>query len=189
MKLKYVIYCSLVCLTIGSIAGFLAGRRTIEPPGTVKYIRETPIHDTIRRLEPVRVETTVMSLLPMRQDTVYIDRMVYTREVVDTAAIIADYELKRSYAVQLFDNKQYGKLNIGFDVQYNRVGEMSYEFVPVTRIVYQEKAWRPFLSISYGTLGYAGVGAGMFYRSIGVGVQYVTDLKRNGIGFSVVKEL
>jgi HK97 family phage major capsid protein len=33
---------------------------------------------------------------------------MYTREVVDTAAIIADYELKRSYAAQLFDN-QYGK--------------------------------------------------------------------------------
>jgi hypothetical protein len=111
---------------------------------------------------------------------------MYTREVVDTAAIIADYELKRSYVTQLFDN-QYGKLDLALSTQYNRLGDLSWEFTPVTKVVYREKTWRPFLSVTYGSLGYVGGGAGIFYKSTGINIQYITDLKRNGFSISVVK--
>jgi hypothetical protein len=108
------------------------------------------------------------------------------REVVDTAAIIRDYELKRSYQTQLFDN-QYGRLGVSLSMQYNRLGELSYEFIPVTRVLYRERVWRPFVFASYGSLGFIGLGGGLYYNSWGIGVQYVTDLKGNGFGVSVYR--
>jgi hypothetical protein len=118
--------------------------------------------------------------------TVYVDRVMYVREVVDTAAIIADYELKRSYVIPLFDN-QYGKLDLSLSAQYNRLGVLSYEFMPVTKVVYREKTWRPFACLTYGSLGYVGGGAGIFDKSTGISIQYQTDFKKNGFGISVVK--
>jgi hypothetical protein len=152
----------------------------------VRYVREATVAGTAGAPEPVRVEVPVSPVLPVRMDTVYVDRVMYTREAVDTAAIIADYELKRSYAVPLFDN-QYGKLDLSLSTQYNRLGDLSYEFTPVTEVMYRERTWRPFASLTYGSFGYVGGGAGIFYKSTGIGIQYITDLKRNGFGITVVK--
>jgi hypothetical protein len=186
MKAKYIFLCCAVCLVIGSVAGFLAGRRTVERAETVRYVKESPVAGTIGTIEPVRVEIPALPVLLTRMDTVYVDRVAYTRAVVDTAGIIADYELRRLYKTQLFDN-QYGKLDLSLSTQYNRLGDLSYEFTPVTKIVYRDKAWRPFVSVTYGSPGYIGAGAGLYYKSVGVSLQYVTDLKRNGISVSVYK--
>jgi hypothetical protein len=186
MKAKYILlYCAL-CLAIGTVAGFLAGRRTVERLETVRYVKETPVTGKIELLEPFKVEIPSLPVLLTRMDTVYVDRVVYTREVVDTAGIIADYELRRLYKTRLFDN-QYGKLDLSLSAQYNRLGDLSYEFTPVTRIVYREKDWRPFVSVMYRSLGYIGAGGGLYYKSLGVSVQYVTDLKRNGVSVGIYK--
>jgi hypothetical protein len=173
-----------VCLVAGSIAGFFAGRHTVEQPESVRYVRETPVTGTVERIEPIKIEIPPVPVLLTRTDTVYIDSIVYTREVVDTAAIIADYELKRSYAVPLFDN-QYGRLNLSLSTQYNRLGSLSYEFTPLTKTVYREKIWRPFASASFSSFGYAGAGAGVFYRCIGIEYQLQTTGRHIGHGVEI----
>jgi hypothetical protein len=184
MKVKSVVICCAVCLAAGLVGGFVAGRKTIKE--TVKYVREETVAGTIERVELIGVDVPEVPVLPVRVDTVFVDRVMYTREVVDTATIIADYVLRRSYATQLFDN-QYGKLNVSLSAQYNRVGSVSYEFIPVTKTVYRDRVWRPFVVASFSSLGAVGLGGGMFYKSMGAGVQYVTDFKRNGIGISIYK--
>jgi hypothetical protein len=186
MKTKYILLCCAVCLVIGTVAGFFAGRRTVERAESVRYIKEMPVAGTIGTIEPVRVEIPSLPVLLTRIDTVYVDRIAYMREVVDTAGIIVDYELRRLYKTQLFDN-QYGKLDLSLSAQYNRLGDLSYEFTPVTKVVYRDKAWRPFVSVTYGSMGYIGAGGGLYYKSVGVCLQYVTDLKRNGVCVSFYK--
>jgi hypothetical protein len=166
MKTKYILLCCTLCLVTGIIAGFLAGRRTIKQAESVKYVRETSVTGKIVSLEPVKVEIPSSPVLLTRIDTVYVDRIAYTRAVVDTVGIIADYELSRLYKTQLFDN-QYGKLDLSLLTQYNRLEDLFYEFTPVTKIVYQEKAWRSFASITYGSLGYIGAGGGLYYKFVG----------------------
>jgi hypothetical protein len=110
---------------------------------------------------------------------------MYTREVVDTAAIIADYELKRSYVVPLFNN-EYGKLNLSLSTQYNRVSTLSYDFSPVIKIVYRERTWQPFAMAQYSTLGGVAAGAGAFYRKTGFYLMYGSDFHRHGAGAGVM---
>jgi hypothetical protein len=184
MKAKSIIIYCIICLASGIVTGFLAGRRTVEQ--TVKYVAEKPFAGKVENIEPVKVEVPVSPVLPTRTDTVYLDNIVYTREVVDTAAIIADYELKRSYSKQLFDN-QYGKLSLSLSTQYNRLGDLAYEFTPITQIVYRERTWRPFATASFSSLGYIGIGGGLYYKNIGVSVRYVTDFKKNGVDIGVYK--
>jgi hypothetical protein len=186
MKAKHILLCCALCLVIGLITGFFAGRHTIEQPESVKYIAEKPVAGTVAPLKPVRVEIPAMPLLIMRTDTVYVDQVAYTREVVDTAAIIANYELKRFYETRLFDN-QYGKLDLSLSTQYNQLGALSYVFTPITKTVYRERIWRPFVSATYGSLGYIGAGGGLYYKSVGVSVQYTTNLQKNGFEIEVFK--
>ena len=186
MNIKWMLCCCLGFLLAGGMAGFFAGRRFSEKTETIKYVREPAVTGTVTPLNPVKVEVPDIAWLPTRTDTVYVDQVMYARQVVDTAAIIADYELKRSYAMPLFDNN-YGKLSLSLSTQYNRLGEVSYEFIPITKIVYRERTWRPFVDVSYSTFGYVGGGAGIFYKSTGIGIQYQTDFKRNGLGIRLVK--
>jgi hypothetical protein len=153
---------------------------------TVKFVREETVCGMVEEFVPVGVEEPVLPVLPVRWDTVVVERVVYRREVVDTAAIVADYALKRSYAALLFDN-EYGRMNLSLSTQYNRPESVSYEFVPVTRLVYRDRVWQPFIMASFSSLGSVGAGAGVFYMSTGASVQCVTDFKRVGVGVSVYR--
>jgi hypothetical protein len=122
MKAKYILLCCALCLAVGTVARFLAGRHVVERAETVRYVKEASVTGKIELIEPFRVEIPSLPVLLTRIDTVYVDRIAYTREVVDTAAIIADYELRRLYKTQLFDN-QYGKLDLSLSTQYNQLGD------------------------------------------------------------------
>jgi hypothetical protein len=180
VKAKNAVICCVVCLTAGIVIGFFAGRHTVSEEKTV-YVREASVSGVSAPLEPVSVETPSAPILPVRTDTVYLDHIVYIRTTVDTAAIIADYELKRSYTTRLFDN-QHGTLDLSLSTQYNRLGALSYEFTPITKVVYRERAWRPFATATFNTLGYVGAGVGLSYKSTGIGLEYVTDFKKHGFG-------
>ena len=158
------------------------------PPSTptaVEYIRLPPITGLIEPPAPVCIEAPALPALPLRTDTIYIDTVIYLREVIDTAAIIADYELKRSYAVPLFDN-HYGKLSLSLSTQYNRLDTLSYEFLPVYKTVYLEKTWQPFAMIQYSTIGGISVAGGLFYRRAGYYIMYSSDFRRRGLGAGVM---
>ncbi|MDR1339249.1 MAG: hypothetical protein LBK58_04255 [Prevotellaceae bacterium] len=166
---KYVII--VICI-ISLAVGFFAGRETVQYVGKTEYVKEAPVSGTVSGIEPVSEEKPVNPDLPTRRDTVYIDSVVYVSETVDTAAIIADYELKRQYLVSLFDDRR-GKLEISLNTQYNKLSDISYTFVPVRTVQYMEvrKMWQPFFAASYSTVGLFGVGGGLFYNNIGIEYQ------------------
>lgn len=102
----------------------------------------------------------------------------YIYQVVDTAAIIADYVLKRTYDIIAFDDMDKGKLRLFPVIQYNKLEEINYEFTPVRRTsIYKEKVWQPFISGSYSTLDIVGFGGGLFYHKLGFEYQYQIDYK------------
>ena len=113
-------------------------------------------------------------------NTVYVDNVMYAYNVVDTAAIIADYELRRQYLVPLFDN-QNGKLEISLSSQYNKLSDIQYTFVPIRTIQYikVKQVWQPFVSTSYSTIGLWGIGGGVFYNNLGVEYQRQYSLQNN----------
>ena len=184
--MKTVLYGLLLLLT-GGVLGFFAARRsTGQAPSSVEYIREPAITGVIEPPAPVRVEVPALPTLPIRTDTVYIDKVLYIVDKVDTAAIIADYELKRSYAFQLFDNEA-GKLSLSLSTQYNRLDTLSYEFLPVYKTVYMEKTWQPFAIFHYSAIGGTGVGGGLFCRRAGYYIMYSSDFRhRRGLGAGVI---
>jgi len=156
------------------LIGFLIGRQVIETGEKTVYVKEEPISETITGIEPVVEERPEVSALPVKRDTFWRDSIRYVIEKVDTAAIIAEYEMRRFYQVLLFDNN-YGKLDVSMNSQYNRLGDVSYTFVPIVKEVirYRERVWQPYVAASFSTLSNsAGIGGGVFYKSIGFEYQY-----------------
>ncbi|MDR2810476.1 MAG: hypothetical protein LBB84_07995 [Tannerellaceae bacterium] len=165
----------------------MAGRCTTETVTKTEYIQGETISGTISNIEPVHTETPERSTLPVKIDTVFVDNIRYVTQHVDTAAIIREYELKRYYSETLFNN-QYGKLDVSFTSQYNKVTDLKYDFTPVTivRTVEKERVFTPFVMASYNTLKQGGIGGGIFYHDIGVQVRFVTDFKANGLDVGIM---
>lgn len=131
------------------------------------------------KLSPVKEETPLNPDLPMKEvqyrDTgsvrTQIKYITLTKKmIIDTAAIIADYIVKRSYSQTLFNNSN-GKLEVFPTVYQNKLSSLGYEFTP------KVKAWQPFVGTSYSTADFLGLGAGFFYHNLGVEYQYQIDLK------------
>ena len=180
MKKYIYIGMVIVCLFIG----FFVGRKKINPETKVEYITLEPVSGSvgINHLEPVGEEIPIHPNLPVRIDTIYKDsirtEIKYIVQKVDTAAIIVDYILKRSYSITAFDSKELGSLILFPTVQYNKLTGLDYEFTPIQRQIetYKEKVWQPFLSGSYSTLNHVNLGGGIFYHNLGFEYQYQKDM-------------
>lgn len=175
-------------IVLGLVIGFFAGRLTIVTTDNVKYVTGEKQSGSIPagELKPVKVEKPEKSLLPTKPDTVIIDNTRIITQKVDTAGIIADYELKRSYSFTAFDDKTIGKLELFPSVQYNRLASLDYNFIPVEKIITRskDKIFTPFVSVDYSTFHYMGVGGGFFYHNLGFEYQYQRSLKANDNGHS-----
>ncbi|MBF0651062.1 hypothetical protein IR083_19790 [Dysgonomonas sp. GY75] len=175
---------SIITLAVAAcITGFFIGRSTVDTNPVTKYIKGETITGSVSptQFEPVKEEKPDKPLLPMIQ---YRDtgstKIKYVNLPVDTAAIIADWELKRTYKLTAFDNRTQGKLELFPVVQYNRLMALDYNFTPMIerQTIYKTKVWQPFLSASYSTLDYVGLGGGLFYHNSGFEYQYNIDVKR-----------
>ena len=179
----------LIGLAIGFLGGFLIGRSTVDTKEVIRYIKDDPVSGTVTGLIPIHETVPDDPVLPLLFDTVYVDKFIYEYVRVDTAAIIRDYIASREYTPVLFDSPQMGKLSLSATVQYNKLSEISYEFLPVYKEVtkYKEKTWQPFVSGTYGTFGIAGIGGGTFYHKLGFEYQYQYSLRErlNGHQFSL----
>ena len=179
MKILIIIISALL-LTGAYFGGFFVGRKTLNVAEKVVYIKGDPVTGTITNLTPVSETIPDNPVLPLLRDTVYLDNIIYVHSEVDTAAIINDYIARREYAPLLFDTPTLGKLSLSATVQYNKLSDVQYEFVPVYKEItkYRSPIWQPFLSASYSTFYVAGVGGGVFYRNFGAEYQYqrrITD--------------
>jgi len=175
MGVKDLIYLGII-IAATFIGGFFVGRKTVDTKTKIEYIKMEPIEGSIsnEKLVPYKEEIPVNPVLPMRIDTVYQIMMV------DTAAIIEDYIAKRYYNITAFDN-QFGKLSLLPTLQYNKLADINWEFTPIQlrTTVYKQPVWTPFVSTSYSTFGYLGIGAGVFYRNFGLEYQYQKQFNNN----------
>ncbi len=171
-RLAVLIGIMLICLT----TGFFVGRNTIETKTITKLEKGETVSGSVsaNQFVPVSEEKPTVSIL--YQDT---GSVQYIPIPIDTAAIIADYELKRKYSLLAFDNKTQGRLELFPTIQYNQLTGLDYNFTPIIEknYIYKEKVWQPFVSTSYSTLDYVGVGGGMFYHNLGFEYQYNIDLR------------
>ena len=164
--------------------GFMAGRWTMKPIEKIEYVKGETIHDTIPKPVPYLVEVPADPVLPMKPDTIKIPgEPEYITQVVDTAQIIAEFIKRNSYRETLFDSDTLGTMVVDAQVQYNQLQKLGYTFTPVQKqiITEKKKVFTPFLSVSANTLGYVGVGVGVYYNNLGFGVKYLTDFQEKGV--------
>lgn len=179
-KATIIIIYGITCLVIG----FFFGRSSIDDEPKTEYIKGTTIAGSVSptQFEPIKEE---------RPDIQYRDTgsIKYVNLPADTAAIIADWELKRTYNLTAFDNNTQGKLELFPVIQYNRLTALDYNFTPMIerQMVYKIKVWQPFVSGSYSTLNYVNIGGGVFYHNLGFEYQYQKSLgsQSNGHLFGI----
>lgn len=182
-KATLIVLCGIVCLVIG----FFVGRSSIDSEPKKEYIKGEMLTGSVSptQFEPIKEEKPDKSLSPFIQ---YRDTGSVRYMPIDSAAyaklVIADYELKRTYKLTAFDNKTQAKLDLFPVIQYNKLSALDYNFTPVIerQTIYKTKVWQPFISASYSTLNYIGIGGGIFYHDIGIEYQYQKSLgsQRNG---------
>lgn len=182
-KSTLIVLCGIVCLIIG----FFIGRSSIDSEPKKEYIKGETLTGSVSptQFEPIKEEKPDKSLLPFIQ---YRDTGSVKYMPIDSAAyaklVIADYELKRTYKLTPFDNKTQGKLELFPVIQYNKLSALDYNFIPIIerQTIYKTKAWYPFISASYSTLNYIGIGGGIFYHDIGIEYQFQKSLGSQGNG-------
>lgn len=187
-KSTLIVLCGIVCLVIG----FFIGRSSIDSEPKKEYIKGETLTGSVSptQFEPIKEEKPDNPLLPFIQ---YRDTGSVRYMPIDSVAyaklVIADYELKRTYRLTAFDNKTQGKLELFPVIQYNKLSALDYNFTPVIerQTIYKTKVWQPFISASYSTLNYIGIGGGIFYHNLGFEYQYQKSLgsQSNGQLFGV----
>ena len=182
-KATLIVLSGIVCLIIG----FFIGRSSIDSEPKKEYIKGETLTGSVSptQFEPIKEEKPDKPLLPFIQ---YRDTGRVRYMSIDSAAyaklVIADYELKRTYKLTAFDNKTHGKLDLFPVIQYNKLSALDYNFTPVIerQTIYKTKIWQPFVSASYSTLNYVGIGGGIFYHNLGFEYQYQKSLGSQGNG-------
>ena len=183
MKSSLITVIGLILLLIG----FLVGRSTIDVKTDVKYVKGKTIIDTVFIPSPYSEKKADRDkLIPVyKKDSTGIESTE-----LDTAkskdATIQDWNIERKYANTLFNN-EYGNLSYDISVQNNKLSSFKYTHTPIQKETntYKEKTWQPFVSASYNTLNYVGIGGGVFYHDLGFELRYVTDFNKKGVDIGI----
>jgi len=175
------IYKAIIIAVVLLAIGFFLGRWTTPPVEKIKYVKGDIVHDSIpyETLVPYKVVVPITKLLPTKPDTLWLSgKPIYIALKVDTQAIISEYVKEKYYDLTLFDNND-GKLKLGEVLQYNSIKKLTYEFTPIQKqtTIIKKRVLTPFVTASYNTNNFTGVGAGIYYHDIGASFKYVTDLR------------
>lgn len=126
------------------ILGIYIGKKTTKPQiiEHTEYITLPPQYDTI---PPIIIKETVDTAKLIKQcvnDGIYQElfpeKIVYLTDTItfdktDSTKIMQDWATKRDYEATLFDVDTLGKCNIKTTVQYNRLGNIDYTFIPIQK--------------------------------------------------------
>lgn len=168
---KRLIILFVVTALLTAVIGFFLGRSAIEKEivTNIKYIKGEKITNTIDKPVPYAVEIPAdtlsiiqdcikngiySELFPEKPITEYVN---ITHE--DTLAIVRDWAMKRLYDEIMFDSDTLGRMEIKMEVQYNRMGLLTYSFTPVHKHIEtkirQVKKFSPYIGagFSYGSWG------------------------------------
>ena len=177
IKTNYIwIVVSAIALTIG----FFIGRSNTTE--SIKYIKGETVTNTVYQDKIIKVlsEVPANPVLPTKHDTIYKDgKPVFEYIKVDTAMIIANYIEKHTYKTVAFDDNN-GKLTLMPVVQYNELQSYGYEFTPITKVVTKLRTITPFVTASYNSFGYVGIGGGVYYHNIGLSASYLSNFSTTG---------
>lgn len=175
--------------------GFYVGKKR-EPEVIIKtetkYVELPPIHDSIPKPVPVYVKQPADSLnilLALIEEGKYEeyfpervrDSLIYiTKE--DTAAVICDWATERVYKETLFDTDTLGRFAFDAKVQYNRLQNFDYTFVPVQKqtetTIRTVRTFLPYLGAGLDLNGSVMAQGGVFVKqNAGLAVQYRYDTK------------
>lgn len=173
---------ALLFILIGAAIGYYIGGKSHAKYDTEVEYRRAPEYKVNFKINTPKVElltgdfTFSDTIVP---DTFHFPDTVTEKDLKQTAY---DWNFERKYIETLFDN-QYGKFSFEATVKNNRLQSITPSFSPIEKVItnYYVDKWQPFVSASYSSLGHVSAGGGMFYRNVGVSVNYVTDFSRNGV--------
>lgn len=192
-QLRFYIKYLIIGLLLGLVIGFFIGRATIDTKEETKYVKGEKEAGSIspEDMNPTKVTTPESPQLPQdifaknsKPKVITKDSIIYKYNEVDSMAIFRavydDYIKQRDYNLLTFKRDNLGTLKINQSIQYNRMQKFDWDFEPVYRETsrYNIKIWQPFVSASYSTLDYVGIGGGLFYYNLGFEYQYNFDLRK-----------
>jgi hypothetical protein len=167
---------SILVIMLALAAGFYLGRRSVDvtETTTVEYHDLPTISVSVSAPAPLRFTVPEAPQWLYFTDTVTVTR----QQVIDTAAILADWTLKREYAARLIDDTT-GTVDYSATVQYNRLQNISLDYTPIQRTVTTTKViqqrFTPFLLVGGNTAGFGQVEGGMLFRQWGMAVEIGSD--------------
>lgn len=189
---------SLVLAAICLAAGFFWGRRTAPEP-EVHYI-ERPgksgsidLSGAVPKSSLESPNTILKYVFIPSRDSVENRRVLGPEtEAVDTLWSLwetaRDWNTLRAYRQTLFDNPEDGRMEVSFTVQYNRPGEVQWDYTPVPMKVMRDtrkKELSPFVRVSASTLGTAGIGGGLRIGSWAFDASYLRDFQHQKNGAAI----
>ena len=133
-------------------AGFYFGRRSVAVKETtiIEYQQLPTISVTVSAPAPLRFT------VPDLPTWLYFTDTVTQRPVIDTAAIVADWTLRREYGGRLISDTT-GTIDYMATVQYNRLQNISLDYQPIQRTVTItrtiQQRFTPFLLVGANTAG------------------------------------
>jgi hypothetical protein len=167
----------IILVLIGIAIGFFLARLTVKENERERLVVGKQVNGKVyanfklgKELKEFETSITEIPSIFWRVDTVN----NYITHPVDTEKIISDFILKREYSFNVFNNEQ-GKLDIKQEVQYNRIQSFDYTFTPIhiEKTTYRKPLIMPYLSATYNTLNYVGVGGGFFLKDFGLEYNYL----------------
>jgi len=173
---------------IGSVfIGILIGRSNTTTSIVTKYVKGETVSTSVSIPGPERIVIKNNPILPTKHDTIWKEgKPVFIYIKVDTAKIIANYIERRYYNIKAFDDNN-GKLILTPVVQYNSLDSLGIQFTPIQKVttITKQRILIPFIQAKYNTIGYFGVGGGIFYHNVGVSASYINNLSNSGLEFGL----
>jgi hypothetical protein len=167
---KYIIIGIIAALAVG----FYLGRRSVVVKETimVEYIEMPLMHVSIDAPEPLRFT------VPDLPQWIYFTDTVTKQQVIDTAAILADWALRREYGGQPI-NDTTGTVDYSAVVQYNRLQNITLDYQAIQRTVTTTKViqqrFTPFVLVGGNTAGFGQAEAGVLFSRWGASVEVGSD--------------
>jgi hypothetical protein len=155
-------------------AAFYIGRRSVEvkETTTVEYRDMPTVSVSIDAPAPFRFT------VPDLPQWLYFTDTVTRKQAIDTAAILADWILKREYAARLIDDTT-GTIDYTAIIQYNRLQNIGVDYKPVQRIVTNTKTiqprFTPFILAGGNSAGFGQVEGGVLFQQWGGSIELGTN--------------
>jgi len=156
----------IASIILALAVGFFAGRSSVTvKEKTVVQWKDMPTISVSVTPEPVRFTIPDVPKWLWRTDT--INHII----AVDTAAILADWVLRREYAGRVVADST-GTIDYAAIIQYNQLQHIGIDFTPrqltITTTKTVERRFTPFVFVGGNSAGFVSAEAGLFIGSIGI---------------------